>query len=211
MKIIKYEHACVIVEENNRTIIIDPGSLAILPVLKNVDAIIITHIHGDHLDKSHLHKVIDSNPSVTIISHTEVLDQLTDISCQKEVIDRGSHCTAGKFILDFYGHYHAVINKLSPCHNVGVMVNESFYYPGDSFTVPEKPVFILALPVSGPWMKTGEAMDFVDLLKPKKVFPTHNELLSEFGAEVTYNWLKQATENVGAEWRSLRTGESFII
>ena len=211
MKITKYEHACIVIEENNRTIVVDPGSLAILPILKNVDAIVITHIHGDHLDKTHLQKIINTNPSVVIISHAEVIDQLEDISCQKEVIDRGSHCTVGRFSLDFYGHYHAVISKLSPCHNVGVMVNEIFYYPGDSFTVPDKSVLTLAVPASAPWMKTGEAMDFISLLKPQKVFPTHNGLLSDFGAEVNYNWLKQAADTAGAEWLVLQTGESIDI
>ena len=211
MKITKYEHACIVVEDNNRTIVVDPSSLAFLPILKNVDAIVITHIHTDHLDKTHIQKIIDANPKVTIISHTEVLDLLVDISCQKEIIDRGSHCTTGNFSLDFYGLYHAITYKKSACHNVGVMINGIFYYPGDSFTVPDKPVVTLAVPASGPWMKTGEAMDFIGLLKPQKVFPTHNGLLSDFGAEVTYDWLKQAADTAGAEWLVLQTGESINV
>lgn len=35
---------------------------------------------------------------------------------------------------------------------------------------------ILALPVSGPWVKIGEAIDYALHLKPKVAFPVHDHL-----------------------------------
>jgi L-ascorbate metabolism protein UlaG (beta-lactamase superfamily) len=56
---------------------------------------------------------------------------------------------------------------------------------------------LVAVPASAPWMKISEAMEFIKKLKVKRVFPTHNALLSEFGEKAEYNWLKKATDEVG--------------
>jgi len=58
--------------------------------------------------------------------------------------------------------------------NLGYFIDGRLWYPGDAFTNPERSVEILALPVSGPWMKLSEAIDYALLLKPKKVFPVHD-------------------------------------
>ncbi|HEU5121957.1 MAG TPA: hypothetical protein VFT59_03855, partial [Candidatus Saccharimonadales bacterium] len=55
--------------------------------------------------------------------------------------------------------------------------------------LPGVPVDTLALPAGGPWMKEGEAMDFLATVKPRLAFPTHDALLSETGKSVSDNWL----------------------
>jgi L-ascorbate metabolism protein UlaG (beta-lactamase superfamily) len=54
VKITKYEHACLVVEEAGETLVIDPGVLAKLPELTNVVAVVVTHIHPDHLHMPNL-------------------------------------------------------------------------------------------------------------------------------------------------------------
>lgn len=58
--------------------------------------------------------------------------------------------------------------------NTGFMFEDRFFYPGDAYTDPGCPVEILALPVSGPWVKIGEAIDYALKLKPKVAFPVHD-------------------------------------
>jgi hypothetical protein len=58
--------------------------------------------------------------------------------------------------------------------NLGFFIDKRLWYPGDSFTDPKRPVEILALPVSGPWMKIGEAVDYALLVKPDIAFPVHD-------------------------------------
>lgn len=44
MKITKYEHSCVVIEEKGEKLVIDPGELTALPTLTYVRAIIFTHV-----------------------------------------------------------------------------------------------------------------------------------------------------------------------
>ena len=208
MKITKYKHACVMLQQDGQTVIIDPGSFTALPKVSNLVAIIVTHIHGDHLDETHVQSLLAKFPDALVVSNEEVISQLETVECHKKTVYSEEHVTIGNFSFDIYGHDHNIIYKTSPCKNIGVMVNGMFYYPGDSFTVPGVPVKVLAAPASGPWMKASEAMDFIAAVKPTRVFPTHNDLLSKNGEMVQYNWLKQAAEASGSEWFVLEVGES---
>lgn len=51
MKITKFGHCCLLVEENNLRILIDPGNyLKRADDLKDIDTMLITHSHQDYLD-----------------------------------------------------------------------------------------------------------------------------------------------------------------
>ena len=154
MKVTKYEHACLLVEELDQHLVIDPGMFATsLPTdLKNVMAVVITHQHGDHLDKDRLQTILMANPELTIFAPQDVLDELADVSAKKVLAETGVSHTAGSFALDFFGNDHAIIYETVPCQNVGVMVNKTLYYPGDSFTEPGTDVKLLAIPSGAPWM-----------------------------------------------------------
>ena len=49
MKVTKFEHSCLVVDQSNHTLIIDPGSFTMpLNHVRKVVAIVITHEHPDH-------------------------------------------------------------------------------------------------------------------------------------------------------------------
>ena len=99
------------------------------------------------------------------------------------VVKDGDEVEAGSFTLRFFGEKHAVIHSSIPVvDNVGVLVNGQLYYAGDSFTIPDGvEVDTVAVPAGAPWMKIGEAMDYVLALKPRRAFPTHEMVLSVAG------------------------------
>ena len=117
------------------------------------------------------------------------------------------------FTLEFFGKEHAVIHPSIPViDNVGVLVNGSLYYPGDSFTVPEGiDVNTLATPASAPWLKVSEVMDFVTAVAPKRSFPTHDMLLSQVGRNLYYDRIKGSTEQGGGEFVPLQPSESLDL
>jgi len=81
MKLTKYQHACLVLEKESSTIIIDPGSFShdfIMP--KRVDAIIITHNHPDHFDPQLVRHILDHHSKATLIAHEEISGQFTDHS-----------------------------------------------------------------------------------------------------------------------------------
>ncbi len=181
MKLTKYEHACFTLEQDGQSLVVDPGEFTTdLVVPGSVVAVIITHEHPDHLSKSWLHKIVDSNPDAVIIGHADVVSQLGEFKTQ--AVEANESLKIQSFKLEFFGGEHATIDPAIPTiANLGVMINNNLYYPGDSFTLPERDVAVLALPVSAPWLKISETIDFVREVKPNLVFPTHDAILSDIG------------------------------
>lgn len=212
MKLTKYEHACLVLEEQGKLLVIDPGvfSKSLPANLDNVVAVVITHIHPDHCDLAHAKAILSKNPDVQFYGTAEVAEVLSPIKVN--IVTGTSVAKAGPFELKFYGGQHAVIHPSWPiAQNVGVMVNNKLYYPGDSFTKPRSPVQLLALPVSAPWLKLSESMDFLTSVKPQLAFPTHNALLSEAGENLVDNILSDVAKDLGAELKIIQQGSSIDV
>ncbi|HUS26707.1 MAG TPA: MBL fold metallo-hydrolase [Nevskiaceae bacterium] len=209
MKITKYEHACVTLEEQGKKVIIDPGDFTpTFGELANTVAVVVTHVHPDHFAPGSLQKIIDANPQVKIFTTNEVAEQFQKPNVS--VVVAGQTENIGPFKLTFRGELHAVIHPdFSRNKNTGVLVNDSFYYPGDSFTLPEQPVNVLAIPASAPWLKMAETIDFLRAVKPKACFPTHDALLSERGHATFNKWIGQASEHAGIGFGVLQPGQSM--
>ncbi len=210
MKITKFEHACLLLEENGKKLVIDPGSLVSrLPTDLSVEAIVLTHIHGDHMDPGHIRQLVATNPDLVIYADAAALEALQEIDAKKVLAKGGQTEQVGGFNLEFFGHDHAVVFEVVPCENVGVMVNHSLYYPGDSYTKPNKPVKTLALPISGPWLKIGDALQFMIDVKPQEIFSTHDSLLSEDGLTFTLGWVDRIADRESIGHFHLAAGESY--
>jgi L-ascorbate metabolism protein UlaG (beta-lactamase superfamily) len=210
MKITKYEHACVVIEDQGKKLIIDPGSWTEdFGGTENIAAAVITHIHADHFNPTNITAIAQANPNVQIFATEEVAHELATLPIA--AVSGGRTSMVAPFKLQFFGEQHAVIHESMPRNqNVGVLVNDNFYYPGDSFVAPGVPVQTLALPVSAPWLKASEMMDFFNEVKPQICFPTHNALLSDKGqALIDNNFGKKLCDQIGATYYSLEPGESI--
>lgn len=212
MKLTKYEHACLVLEDAEKTLVIDPGVFSkTVPELTNVTGIVITHAHPDHFDIELLRKLIKANPSAQVFTVQSVADEVSDI-CTPQVVTSGMVATCEPFELNFYGGQHAEIHTSIPLiENIGVMVNKLLYYPGDSFALPDIGVHVLAVPASAPWMRMSEALNFIEDVKPKRVFPTHNGLLSDIGAKIHYGLLENFVDHLGGEFEIVAPGKSIDL
>jgi L-ascorbate metabolism protein UlaG (beta-lactamase superfamily) len=210
MTITKYEHACMLLEEQEKQLLIDPGSFTkSLESLPNLAAIIVTHAHFDHLDKDRVMELSKASKA-PVFSTAEVAEQLK--GADVTVVEPGKEYQVGPFQMVFYGQDHAPIHEsVDIGQNVGVFINDTLYYPGDSFEIPDKAVKVLATPISGPWMKTGEAMDFVEKIKPQVIIPVHDALHSDTGHMVSDNYLKEAAKKLNATYQRLSPAETLII
>ena len=211
MKLTKFEHACLIVEVADERLIIDPGVFAMpLGEFGNVVAVVVTHEHGDHWTEEQLARIIERNPEVTIYGPRGVAATVKDHPVV-EVHD-GDVIEAGPFTLRFFGDKHAVIHHSIPViDNVGVLVNEQLYYGGDALVVPSVEVDTLATPIGAPWLKIGDAMDYVLAVKPKRAFPVHEMTLSVAGKGMGNDRLTWATEQNGGQYFVLEPGESLDL
>jgi len=202
MRLTKYEHACFTVEKDGKLLVVDPGGWTTdLGSPENVVAIVVTHEHPDHFDVSALGALIAHNPDAVIYAHENITRQFGD-TLPHQAVAAGDAVTAGPFGLRFFGGEHAVIHPDMPIvANLGVMVNDSLYYPGDSFALPDRPVQTLALPAAAPWMKISEAMDFCKQIDADFVFPTHDAILSDIGKSLSDRLL----DGVANKYQRLKT------
>lgn len=208
MNITKYEHACVVIAENNQAVVIDPGEFSnSLPLDQTgVVAIVVTHIHGDHLDPAKISTLRAANPDCTLYSTPEVAAAYPDLHVT--AVHAGETARVGDFSLEFFGEKHEVIASTD---NIAVLVNDRFYYAGDSYVLPGKPVEILAAPASAPWLRMPEATKFVEDIHPRVFFPTHNALLSDIGEQIQYSWFKRVASQTGAEFTVLTPAQYIEI
>jgi L-ascorbate metabolism protein UlaG (beta-lactamase superfamily) len=212
MKITKYEHACVVIEEQGRHLVVDPGVFATsFKPTDTIDSVVVTHVHPDHFDPEKLKSIKELNPDVMICTVQEVANDIKDLN--PEAVDAGRSCSHGPFHISFYGGQHAPIHKSLPSwQNIGILVNEKFYYPGDSYVVPDDvEVQILAVPSVAPWAKISETMDFITAVKAKQVFPTHNAILSDIGHQVYNPRLEATAQEAGGTFSFLQPGESLEV
>ena len=215
MKITKFGHACLEFEENGQLLILDPGMYT--QPLENrttVQAVVITHIHDDHCYEEQLDRIVSLNPGITIFGTDEVCKRLSTSRPDFKLnpVHHGDFYEVGNFTLEFFGDMHAEIHRSIPLvQNCGVMVNGKLYYPGDSYTQPDRKVKYLACPSSAPWLKIGDVMDFVAAVKPEHCFPTHNIHLSEFGNQLNNGRIQAVTEQNGGKYEWLQIGESTEV
>ena len=115
----------------------------------------------------------------------------------------------GEFTICLYYTDHAVVWQQSPCKNLAVLVDDFYYYPGDSFyTIPDQ-VQIAGVPVSAPWLKLGEAIEYILHTNSQRFMPTHNGLLNDLGHELTHNVLKNFTQDSGKTIESVANDQSL--
>ena len=203
MKVTKYEHACFTVEKDELLVVVDPGGFTtdfIAP--ENVAAIVITHEHQDHYDPEQIAAIIDKNPDALIIAHESITSKIE--AFETHAVSAGDIFPLGPFTLEFFGGTHAAIHPDIPrVANLGVMINDLLYYPGDSFTLPQRSVDTLALPAGAPWLKMSEAIDFMIAVQPRLVFPTHDAVLSGNGQSISDRLLGGFAKSSGIEYKRL--------
>ena len=212
MRVTKFEHATLRIDQSDQTLVIDPGSFTTpLDDLNGLVGIVLTHEHPDHWTPEHLDRLLRAAPGTPIFAPSGVAAAAADYDIT--VVSPGETVTVGDFTLRFFGGTHAVIHSSIPTiENVWVLVNEELYYPGDSYAVPEGiEIDTLAAPLGAPWLKIGEAMDYVLAVKPRRAFGTHDMTLSVAGKTMHRARLQWATEQGGGEFFALEPGESLDL
>ena len=198
MRITKYTHACVRLEHAGRVLVIDPGTWSEPAALTGADAVLVTHEHADHVDVLRLaglgvpvYAPVEANiPGLEVIG----------VSSDEEFTAAGFHVRA-------VGGRHAFIYGGQPdCANLGYVIDDAIYHPGDSLHVPEQPIETLLVPAQGSWMKMAEAIDFVKAIKPQRAFAIHDAQINDRGLSSVNGWLAEET-NSG--YRYLAPGESL--
>ena len=214
MNITKLGHCCLVLEQDGIKILTDPGSFTTEPVktVTGINVILITHEHTDHYHIESIEEVLKNNPGATVVSNSAVAKLLAEKNIPCTVAGDAQSVTVDSILIEGFGKDHAPIyGTMGLVENTGYLVAGKFYFPGDAFHDPKRPIDVLALPVAGPWMKISEAIDFAKLVKPRIAFGVHDGMIvpgfGGFVAMMLNNFLKAD----GIEFVVLGAGETKLF
>ncbi|PYT30914.1 MAG: MBL fold metallo-hydrolase [Acidobacteria bacterium] len=181
VKITPIQHASVMLEAGGKVVHIDPWSSGNYDGQPQADLILITDIHGDHMDPKILPKI--SKTGTMILAPAAVAETVTSAT----VIRNGETKTVGPFTIEALPMYNL---KRGPApgklfHDKGrgngyvvTYGGKRFYFSGDTEGVPEmrslKNIDVAFVCMNLPYtMPPDEAADAVRAFHPKIVIPYH--------------------------------------
>lgn len=180
-------HSGVRLRRGDRRLAIDPGSFTDPRALDDASAVLITHEHPDHVVPESLAATVNERPDLQVWAPEPVAHALLAAGAAQarvHVVTPGQEFTAAGFDVAVLGGTHAVIHPTIPVvANAAYLIDGDVLHPGDSFTpTPDGvEVRVLALPVSAPWLKLAEAVDYAAAVAPATVVPIHDAILSDVG------------------------------
>lgn len=206
MEITKFGHSCLQVRDRDANVLIDPGVFSPgFETLSGLTAILVTHVHADHLDAARIATLTAANPDAAVYADAAAAEELAKVGVSATVATAGQVFDVGTKV-ETFGEQHAVIHDDLPrATNVGYLLGERFYHPGDALFVPEKTVEILALPAMAPWMALKEAIDYQRAVGPRSSIPIHEKLL--VNTDMYYGRLENMGPD-GMRWLNLDDGKT---
>ena len=184
MRITKFGHACVRIEHDGAVVVLDPGVFSEPEALDGATGVLITHEHPDHVHADLLRG--SDAPIWTIGAVARLLrEQAPDVGERVSVVRPGDRLDVSGLPVEVVGEKHAVIHPdYDRIDNSGYVVtvgDRAVYHPGDALTAPGRAVDVLLAPMSAPWLKVGEAIDFVREVGAPRSLGIHDKVYSEIG------------------------------
>jgi L-ascorbate metabolism protein UlaG (beta-lactamase superfamily) len=197
-------HAAAKITAGKDTIYIDPAKPAKIDGLPPGDLILITDIHGDHMDAADVTAL--SKTDTQVIAPAAVAKTIT----QAKVLANGETTSWHKWKITAVPMYNINHNQPNgqPYHDKGrgngYVLNyggKNFYFAGDTEGVPEmralKNIDVAFIPMNLPYTMTpAEAADAVKAFHPKVAIPYHYK-----GQDIEV--FKKALDGTGVEVRLL--------
>ena len=171
----------------------------------------ITHEHPDHLDADAIRAALSDNPGLTLWANSSICASFAEFGDRvHEVRNREALDVAG-FSVHVYGVDHALIHKDIPLVvNTGFLVEGDLFDPGNSFRSP-KPGLNAAVPISAPWLKAGEMIDYFRANAPARGYAIHDAILNQAGLGLMTRMMSVAAAPAGVPVARLEPGTSVEL
>jgi len=212
MELTKHGHACVVLHEEGRRLVIDPGTFTHPAALDGATAVLVTHEHADHFEPDRLRAAMDADRALKVWTNTSVAAQFEGLGGRVHVVGHGDAVTVAGFDVHVHGELHAEIHPDIPrIANVGFLVDGSVFHPGDALTVPDEPVATLLLPVHAPWSRTADVIDYVRAVHADQAFAVHDGLLNDAGLGLVARLLGEGGPGTPTPYSRLTPGDSIEL
>lgn len=208
MRLTKFGHACVRIESGGSVVVVDPGVFTDPEAVDGADAILLTHEHPDHYFADHLRRTDATLWTIDAVADVIAADA-ADIAERVRRIAPGQSFEAGVSVTAV-GELHAVIHpELPRITNSGYVLRLdgiAVFHPGDALTGPGEDVDVLLLPVSAPWLKVSEAIDFAREVGAPHNLAIHDRVYSEPGLGIVDGHLDRFLSAAGQRYVRIADG-----
>jgi L-ascorbate metabolism protein UlaG (beta-lactamase superfamily) len=190
--------------------VIDPGIFTERQALDGADAVLITHEHMDHMVLETLADEMAKRSQARIFTHPDVAAKLPGLEGAITHVDSGAEFEAAGLKVKAFGGLHAEIHPDLPrVVNLGFLIDDSLYHPGDSFDVPTgATIDTLFVPVTAPWLKAADSVDFIRAVAPRRAYALHDAL----GNDANFGLLSQLLNGLGrVPYERLEPGTAITV
>ncbi len=219
MKISKYLHSCLVFELDGYKLLFDPGKFSFSEGLvkpemfADVDAIIITHIHPDHLDIEILKQIVQLT-NAPVFTNAQVGGELNKAGISHKVWTDGLY-QLGPFKLQAITVKHELILDNPLPQMTGFIINDKVLHPVDSMEeslLQYKGIELLLMVTMAPFTNELRITDFADRLQPKQILPVHDGYAKDFFIEQRYAAYKKHFEQRCIQFNSVyKVGDSLTL
>lgn len=210
MKLTKFEHACVLVEDDDCNFLVDPGSFAWqsgnidLDVLPDLGYIIVTHIHGDHMAEPFVRALAKKFPDAHWIAPCDTHEILRSFG-----VTNVNNQSVAEF--DVMEANHAKVSPFGKdCKNLRVHYTDKLTIVGDTLEIAESKD-VLLLPIQAPWGTTVNALEVVIDLAPKYIIPIHDWMWREQWKMTVYDRFEEALAEKGIKFIKAVNGQQIDL
>ncbi len=198
-------------EHDGAALVLDPGVFTEPEAVDGATAVLITHEHPDHYSADRLRRT--DAPVFTIEAvAAKIREDAPDVAERLTVVAPDEALDPG-LPVRVVGEKHAVIHPEMPhFDNSGYLLDvggTTVFHPGDALTVPEADVDLLLLPVSAPWLKVSECIDYGrDVGAPRSV-AIHDKIYSDAGLGIVDGHLDRMLGERGQSYTRLQPGQEL--
>ena len=216
MRLTKFAHSCVRLDDDSRALVVDPGvfldAAQFTDAFQGAHAVLVTHEHGDHVNVEALRAVAVADPELHIWAPASVAAHFAEFGDRVHPVRENESFEAAGFAIQTFGGQHALIHPTVPIiPNVAFLVDERVYHPGDSLIVPTVPVETLLVPIHAPWSKTAEVVDFAVSVRASNAHQIHDGLLNDAGLQFTEAHVARIGGQHGTQYRHLAVRETVEV
>ncbi len=216
MRISKHIHSCLLIEESDTKILVDPGGYSFgedgekPESFTGLSAIFITHNHPDHADPKALKIILEQNPGAKVYGNSDTKDLLAKEGVPVEVFEDGEKQVGAISVAAYLVHHEKHLG-IEP-KNTAYIFNKVMLVTGDSYDgrlSQFKNIPILATPIMAPWANQLQTAEFVKLIAPKIFLPIHDGFVKESAQQWATTAFKAYLTDFDIEVRALGPNEAL--
>ena len=165
---------------------------------------LVTHEHQDHYYPEALKEF--AGYGARIITNSSITSKLREFDVDSEALKPGDSTDVSVISIKATDSPHGALPVPVP-ENIGFVIDNRLFITGDSL-LPVMHAEVAFIPITAPWMKLTEAVEFTKKINPNIAVPVHDGFMKY---PFALNLFTKVISEAGIQVKAGNPGESFEI